>query len=101
MLKKIYKKYLKKFKPYKYALKSGVNFRGKVKIFGKVTWGTEPWIITIGNNVVIGSGSVVTKDIPSGVVAAGNPCRVIRPITDKDHAYWKAQEAQYKKNKSL
>ncbi len=53
MLKKINKKYLKKFKPYKYALKSGVNFRGKVKIFGKVTWGTEPWIITIGNNVVI------------------------------------------------
>ena len=32
--------------------------------------------VTIGSNVVIGSGSVVTKDIPDGVVAAGNPCRV-------------------------
>ena len=51
--------------------------------------------------MVIGSGAVVTKDIPSGVVAAGNPCKVIRHITEKDHAYWKEQEAQYKKNKSL
>lgn len=40
--------------------------------------------VTIGNNVVIGAGSVVTKDIPDNVVAAGNPCRVIRPITDAD-----------------
>lgn len=40
--------------------------------------------VTIGSNTVIGSGSVVTKDIPSGVVAAGNPCRVIRPITEED-----------------
>ena len=40
--------------------------------------------VTIGKNSVIGSGSVVTKDIPENVFAAGNPCRVIRPITDKD-----------------
>lgn len=40
--------------------------------------------VTIGRNSVIGSGSVVTKDIPENVFAAGNPCRVIRPITDKD-----------------
>ena len=40
--------------------------------------------VTIGSNVVIGGGSVVTKDIPDNVVAAGNPCRVIRPITEKD-----------------
>lgn len=40
--------------------------------------------VTIGSNVVIGSGSVVTKDIPDNVVAAGNPCRVIRPITEAD-----------------
>ena len=37
---------------------------------------------TIGNNVVIGSGSIVTKDIPANSVAAGNPCRVIRQIKD-------------------
>lgn len=40
--------------------------------------------VTIGSNVVIGSGSVVTRDIPDNVVAAGNPARVLRGITDAD-----------------
>ncbi len=40
--------------------------------------------VTIGKNSVIGAGSIVTKDIPSGVFAAGNPCRVIREITEAD-----------------
>lgn len=40
--------------------------------------------VTIGSGTVIGTGSVVVKDIPSGVVAAGTPCRVIRKITDDD-----------------
>ena len=40
--------------------------------------------VTIGDNSIIGAGSVVTKDIPSNVIAAGNPCRVIRKITEKD-----------------
>ena len=40
--------------------------------------------VTIGSNVVIGAGSVVTKDIPDNVVAVGNPCHVVRPITDQD-----------------
>ena len=40
--------------------------------------------VTIGNNVVIGSGSVVTKNIPDNVIAAGNPCRIIRNITPED-----------------
>ena len=40
--------------------------------------------VHIGNNVVIGAGSVVTKDIPDWSVAAGNPCRVIRKITEDD-----------------
>ena len=44
--------------------------------------------ITIGDNVVIGAGSVVTKDIPSNVIAAGNPCRVIRQITAEDRNYY-------------
>ena len=39
--------------------------------------------VTIGDDTVIGAGSVVTRDIPSGVVAAGNPCRVLREITEK------------------
>lgn len=58
-----------------------------------VTIGNHVWLggnvvinpgVTIGDNVVIGSGSVVTRDIESNVVAAGNPCRPIRQITEKD-----------------
>ena len=51
--------------------------------------------VTIGDNTVIGSGSVVTRDIPAGVVAAGNPCRVIRPITEADKEYWTRQRDEY------
>ena len=58
-----------------------------------ITVGNNVWIgggvqvlpgVTIGNNVVIGSGSVVVHDIPSDSVAVGNPCRVIRKITEED-----------------
>lgn len=44
--------------------------------------------ITIGDNVVVGAGSVVTKDLPSDVVAVGNPCRVMREINDRDKEYY-------------
>ncbi|MBX4269640.1 sugar O-acetyltransferase [Clostridium estertheticum] len=44
--------------------------------------------VRIGNNVVIGSGSVVTKDIPDNVIAVGNPCKVIREITEEDRKYY-------------
>ena len=63
----------------------------------EVTIGDDVWVggnVTIvpgahiGSNVVIGAGSVVTGDIPDGVVAAGNPCRIIRKITDQDKQNW-------------
>ncbi len=44
--------------------------------------------ITIGDNTVIGAGSIVTKDIPANVVAVGNPCRVLREISEKDREYY-------------
>lgn len=44
--------------------------------------------ITIGDNTVVGAGSVVTRDLPSGVVAAGNPCRVLREIGGRDRLYY-------------
>ena len=62
-----------------------------------VTIGDNVWIggntvicpgVTIGSNCVIGAGSVVTKDIPDWSVAAGNPCRVIRKITDEDKRFY-------------
>lgn len=59
--------------------------------FGKpIAIGSDVWVgggailcpgVTIGAKTVIGAGSVVTRDIPEGVLAAGNPCRVIRAIT--------------------
>lgn len=63
----------------------------------EVTVGDNVWIggntvimpgVHIGSNTVIGAGSVVTKDIPDWVVAAGNPCRVIREITEEDFDYY-------------
>ena len=62
-----------------------------------VTIGDNVWIggntvilpgVHIGSNTVIGAGSVVTKDIPDWVVAAGNPCRVIKKITEDDKKYY-------------
>ena len=75
-----------------------------VELGKPVTIGDNVWIggntvinpgVTIGSNVVIGSGSVITKDIPDGVIAAGNPCKVIRPITDKDRQYWLEQVREF------
>ena len=68
-----------------------------------ITIGNNVWIggnsvimpgIHIGDNVVIGAGSIVTKDIPAWTVAAGNPCRVIRKITEDDrYTYYKGVPA--------
>ena len=41
-------------------------------------------------------GSVVTHDIPSNVIAAGNPCRVLRPLTDADRAHWQQEAARWR-----
>ena len=77
--------------------------------YGKPVFiGNDVWVggntvinpgVTIGDNVVIGSGSVVTKDIPSGVVAAGNPCRVIRKINEEDKKYWEQLKNEYYESK--
>lgn len=65
-----------------------------------ITVGDDVWIasnvtvcggVHIGSGSVIGAGSVVTHDIPAGVLAAGNPCRVIRKITEQDSMYKKAE----------
>lgn len=52
--------------------------------------------VTIGDDVVIGAGSVVTKDIPSHSVAVGNPARVVRGIGGDDRAYWSARADEYR-----
>lgn len=66
---------------------SGLEYAKPITIGDNVWVGAQVVInpgVTIGDNAVIGSGSVVTKDIPANVVAVGNPCRVLRPITDND-----------------
>lgn len=129
----ILKAYLKRFKPLEYAKRVGVNLNGNLYLYGDVDWSTEPWIITIGNNVhitdgvkfithdggtllfrkevpdleitkpivvgddvyignnvillpgvtvgnkvVIGAGTVVTKDIPDNSLVVGVPAKVIK-----------------------
>lgn len=74
------------------------ELRRKVAQFNiPVRIGNNVWIgagavilpgITIGDDSVIGAGSIVTKDIPAGVVAVGNPCRVLRPISDRDREFY-------------
>ena len=141
LIKKIRRKYynfwVRRSNPLKYAKKIGVNIKGHLHIYGSIGWGSEPWIITIGdnvhithgvkfithdggtllfrdkvpdleitkpitvgdnvyfgndvivlpgvnigNNVVIGAGAVVTKDIPDNSVAVGVPARVIKTIDE-------------------
>ena len=68
----------------------GLQYNMPVRI-GKNCWLGAGVIIlpgiTIGDDVVVGAGSVVTKDIPSGVVAVGNPCRILREVGEHDRHY--------------
>ena len=69
----------------------GMQFNLPVRI-GKNVWVGGGAVllpgVTIGDNTVIGAGSVVTKDIPANVVAVGNPCRVLREINEHDREYY-------------
>ncbi len=136
-LKTIYKVLYRKLYPMKYAHKCGVNIQGRLYLYGSISWGTEPWIITVGDNVhitdgvrfithdggtllfrdkipdleitkpitignnvyigncvcilpgvtvgdnvIIGTGSIVTKDVPSNSVVAGVPAKYIKCIDE-------------------
>ena len=74
------------------------DLRGRGLQYNKDVYiGENTWIgacavivpgVHIGKNCVIGAGSVVTKDIPDGVVAVGNPCRVMRQVSERDRKYF-------------
>lgn len=71
--------------------KNGTQFSIPVRIEDDVWIGANVVIlpgVTIGKNSVIGAGSVVTKNIPENVVAVGNPCRVLREITERDKQFY-------------
>ena len=85
--------------------KYGIQYNAPVRI-GKNCWiGAGALImpgVTIGDNTVIGAGSVVTKDIPSNVVAVGNPCRVMREINEQDMiTYFKGRKINWSDFESL
>ena len=70
----------------------------------KVEIGNNVWIggntvitpgVKIGDNVIIGAASVVTKDIEDNVIAVGNPCKILRKITEKDKIYWNKKKEEY------
>lgn len=73
----------------------GLQYNKDVHIGNNVWIGAGVSIVpgvTIGDNSVIGAGAVVTKDIPYGVVAVGNPCRVLREIDENDDKYFYKRE---------
>ncbi len=85
--------------------KYGIQYNAPVRI-GKNCWiGAGALVmpgVTIGDNTVIGAGSVVTKDIPSNVVAVGNPCRVMREINEQDMiTYFKGRKINWSDFESL
>jgi maltose O-acetyltransferase len=62
---------------------TGAELAGPIRIGNNVWIGGQAVLcpgVTIGDNTTIGAGSIVTRDVPAGVIAAGNPCRVIRPV---------------------
>ena len=76
----------------------------EVEYGAPITMGESVWIgggtivlpgAAIGDGTVVAAGSVVTRDLPANVVAAGNPCRVLRPITDHDRAVWEERLRAY------
>ena len=71
--------------------KREIQFNADIRIGNNVWIGAMVMIlpgVTIGDHSVIGAGSVVTRDIPAGVVAVGNPCRVLRKINERDRNYY-------------
>ncbi len=79
----------------------GLEFGLPIKIGHNVWIGGNAIVmpgVTIGDNTIIGAGSVVTKDIPANVIAIGNPCKVLRNITAADKAYWEAKKKVYEES---
>lgn len=76
---------------------------GKKAVTGDDVWMGRNTVINpgvaIGDNVIIGSGSMVTKDIPFSIIAAGNPYRALRSVIEEDTRYWEELEREYRRDR--
>ncbi len=73
----------------------GLQYNKEVRIGNNVWIGAGAVVVpgvTIGDNAVIGAGSIVVKDVPANCVAVGNPCRVIREVSERDRVYFYRDE---------
>ena len=86
------------------ARRSGLEYALPITIEDDVWIGGNTTVlpgVRIGKASIIGAGSVVTGDIPSGVMAAGNPCRVLRRLTEDDNIYWDEKVQEYYRENEL
>lgn len=77
---------------------SGVEYAQPITIGNNVWLGGYVTVlpgVTIGENTIVGAGSVVTKDLPDSVIAVGNPAHVLRPLTAADYDRWVQAKAEY------
>lgn len=77
---------------------SGLEFGRPITLEADVWLGGHVTVcpgVTIGSGSIIAAGSVVTRSVPSGVLAAGNPCRILRPLTAADRAHWEGLRQEY------
>lgn len=88
-LRDIYRLILGKINPLKYASKAGVNMCGDVHVYGRIVWGSEPWIITLGNNVHLTEGlRFITHDGGTLLFRDKIPdLEITKPITIGDNVY--------------
>lgn len=89
MIKVVYKMLMNKLQPLKYAKKVGVNINGDLHIYGTVSWGSEPWIITVGDNVHITDGvNFITHDGGTLIFRKEIPdLEITKPITIGNNVY--------------
>ena len=89
LIKTVYRKYLQLFRPIQYAKKMGVHFGKNLKIYGTMHYGSEPWIISIGDNVFLTNNIYfITHD--GGTLLFRNiipDLEITKPITIKDNVY--------------
>jgi len=89
LVRAVYKQYYRKLFPLKYAQKCGVNIKGRLFLYGTISWGTEPWIITVGDNVHITDGAnFLTHDGGTLLFRSEIPdLEITKPITIGDNVY--------------